>query len=178
MSYAKLVSFYPTNPFTSKYQKYHFKINPLNVAIYFKKSFILLIYRQYKKMLMMLLIWNLERLTCDVHCCAHEIWLFFCYYRESKVPKMLPLGTGTDTRYWFQVQIWTAPNPSVFIFLCSIPQNTILLFTLSLIMCPIICRYPCLPSFPVKPPPHLCLPARGSIQPSFILLSSFSSAVG
>lgn len=32
------------------------KYSPLNVAIYFKKSFILLIYRQYKKMLMMLLI--------------------------------------------------------------------------------------------------------------------------
>lgn len=30
--------------------------SPLNVAIYFKKSFILQIYRQYKKMLMMLLI--------------------------------------------------------------------------------------------------------------------------
>ena len=41
-------------------------------------------------------------------------------------------------------------------------------------MCPIVLirRYPCLPSSPVKPPPHLCLPARGSIQPSFILLSS------
>lgn len=32
------------------------KYSHLNVAIYFKKSFILLIYRQYKKMLMMLLI--------------------------------------------------------------------------------------------------------------------------